>query len=118
MVVLPLVDQAFRSWLTRNRHGEGVSPAWHRQNMARTLRISLHLLTQVVHMRFDQAGISPFSVSPHAAADDARCQHVSGMRHQQMEQAALGGRHFHFALISKDFMAQSIERNGPNRHHR
>jgi GH15 family glucan-1,4-alpha-glucosidase len=115
--VLLLVDQAFRSLLNRNRHGEGVSPAWHSQNMARTLRISLHLLTQVVNMRFDQAGISTFIVSPHTAAYDARCQNLSGMRHQQMEQAALGGSHFHFALISKDFMAQRIERNWPNNHH-
>lgn len=68
-------------------------------------------------MRFDQADISTFSVSPHAAADDAWCQNVSGVRHQQMEQAALGGRHFHCALISKDFLAQRIERNWPNSHH-
>lgn len=68
-------------------------------------------------MRFDQADLSPFSVSPHTAADDARCQNLPGVRHQQVEQAALGGSHFHFALISKDFVEQRIERNWPNSHH-
>src|SRR5215469_6447862 len=97
--VLLLVDPACCSSLSR--HGEGVSPAWHRQNIARAFRIELHLLTQVVQMRFDQAAISLLGVSPHALADDARRQHLPWMRHQHMEQAALGGRHLHFALTVK-----------------
>ena len=98
-------DPAFCSFLNRNRDFESVSPAWHSQYITRAMRISLHLLTQVANMCSDQAALSNFIVSPHAAADDARRQNLSCMRNQQMEQAALGGSHFHFALISKDFMA-------------
>ncbi len=113
--VLRLVDPACCSLLSR--HGEGVSPAWHRQNIARALRIELHLLAQVVNMRFDQTAISPLGVSPHAPADDARCQHLPWMRNQQMEQAALGRGHFHFALTTKDFMAQRIKGDRPTSNH-
>ena len=113
--VLLLVDRACCSVLSS--YSEGVSPVWHRQNMARALRIELHLLTQVVNMRFDQVGISPLVVPPYAPADDARCQHLSWMRQQQMEQAALGGSHFHFAPTPKDLMAQRIEGDWPSSHH-
>ena len=51
--IVTLVDQAFSSFLSRNSYCEGVSPAWRSQNMSRTLRISLHLLTQVANMCFD-----------------------------------------------------------------
>src|SRR5258708_27607774 len=111
--VLLLVDQVLCSLLTR--HLEGVSPAWHSQNIARTMRIWLHLLTQVANMCFDQAGISHFIVAPHATADNAHCQHLSCMHHQQMEQAALGGKHFHFALTSQYFIAHRTQCESPPR---
>src|SRR5579859_4121602 len=82
-----------RKWLGRglqllflcfygNWRCEGISHAWYRHNILRTVGIRLDFLAQVANVSFDQARIASFVITPDALDDHIGSKDLPGMGDQ------------------------------------